>query len=78
MKISEFRKILKAIDECEYSIKSINVHGFHITESIGSNVVTKNRVSQELKTCVQGAVIQRKHNLIERLKMAGVSIDELV
>ena len=74
MKIQEFRKILKAIDECDDSIKSINVHGF----VIGGNCINYKIASAELKSCVEGAIIQRRHNLIERLKMAGVSIDEVV
>ena len=74
MRIQEFRKILKAIDECEDCIKSINVHGF----AISGNVTSHKAASAELKTCVEGAIIQRRHNLIERLKMAGVSIEEQI
>ena len=70
MKISEFRKILKAIDECDAVVKTQNMHGIV--------VISREKASQELLTCVEGAIIQRRHNLIERLKMAGVQIDELV
>lgn len=74
MKISEFRKILKAIDECDESIKSINVHGLVIVK----DGFIAEESSSELKACVEGAVIQRRHNLLERLKMAGVNVEETV
>ena len=74
MKIQEFRKILKAIDECDDSIKSINLHGV----LIGGHILSSKIGSAELKSCVEGAIIQRRHNLIERLKMAGVQFEEVV
>ena len=78
MKIQEFRKILKAIDECDDSIKSLNVHGFLVSGNICHNVLSRKKASNEIESCVQGAIIQRRHNLIERLKMAGVSIEEQI
>ena len=63
MKITEFRKILKSIDECEDCIKNRTLFSM---------------ISRDLGTCIAGALIQRRHNLIERLKMAGVMIDEVV
>ena len=63
MKITEFRKILKAIDECEDCIKNRTLFSM---------------VSGDLGTCIAGAIVQRRHNLVERLEMAGVMIDEVV
>jgi hypothetical protein len=63
MKISEFRRVLKAIEECDDCIKNRTLFSL---------------VSGGLGTCIAGAVIQRRHNLIEQLKMAGVNIEEVV
>ena len=63
MKISEFRRVLKAIEECDDCMKNRNPFSL---------------VSGDLGSCIAGAVIQRRHNLIEQLKQAGVNVDEVV
>ena len=75
MKISEFRKVLSAIEECDDSIKSINIHGFQISQEL---LPSKYDGSKEMVACLQGAIIQRKHNLIEQLARTGVNVSEVV
>ena len=75
MKISEFRKVLSAIEECDDSIKSINIHGFKISQEL---LPSKYVGSKEMVACLQCAIIQRKHNLIEQLARTGVNVSEVV
>ena len=76
MKISGLRKVLGAIDECDDSIKSINIHGFQIRSQ--ELLPSKSAGSKEIVACLQGAIIQRRHNLIEQLARAGVNVSEVV
>ena len=73
MNIKNFRKILNAIDECDEVIKSFNLHGVrYLTED------NAKRTSNEIKACFEGALIERRANMLSQLKNAGVCIDELI
>lgn len=62
MKISEFRKFLDAIDECDDVIKAS----------------TFLHLSSGLRGAIAGAIIERRANMLDQLKAAGVNVDEVV
>ena len=63
MKYSDHKRIIKAIDECD--------------EVLMNNPFICG-ASNAVKACVEGAIIERRNNLFQQLKAAGVSIDEVV
>lgn len=74
MKISEFKRLLLAIDECDVAIKGINIHGACFKEINGYPL----EASDGLKLAFKVAIIQRRASMLDQLKAAGVNVDEVV
>jgi len=63
MKITELKKVLKDLSECDNLIEDI---------SDGTSI----RASVAMKQCLIGGIIQRRATLLERLKNTGIDISE--
>lgn len=63
MQYPRLQHFIKKIDECD---------------TASANIMSSAGYSSDILRCLQGAVIERKHNLIELMRQEGVSIDEVV
>mgnify|MGYP003651503606 CR=1 FL=1 len=63
MQYQRLKHFTKRIDECD---------------TASANIMSSTGYSSDMMRCLQGAVIERKHNLIELMRQEGVSIDEVV
>ena len=63
MQYTRIKHFTKRIDECDA-----------VSAALESSTVH----SKDMLRCLQGAIIQRRHNLIQLMRQEGVNIDEVV